>query len=72
MLGYLSDFLAAGLAIPTVYGGLFDSFSADPLWFGKVNISESVGSKLEDIYFGADYPTAGMVLWFTMREVTEY
>ena len=37
----LTDILAAGFGMPAGYYVICDAFSADPLWLGKVNISES-------------------------------
>ena len=67
----LTDVLAAGLGAPAGYYVICDAFSVDPLWFGKVSISESSAASIGDVYFGGGTPTAGMVLWLTMREVYE-
>ncbi len=67
----LTDVLAAGLGVPAGYYVICDAFSVDPLWFGKVSISESSAASIGDVYFGGGVPTAGMVLWLTMREVSE-
>ena len=52
----LTDILAAGFGMPAGYYVICDAFSADPLWLGKVNISESSAASLGDIYFGGMYP----------------
>ena len=57
----LADCSDAGLGLPSGYYGTFDAFSADPLWFGKVNISESTAASLGDIYLGGANPQPA---WF--------